>query len=252
MTNTIISKDTQFSIMLRAGYPTILKICQTSKVAQQICRDPYFWREKLKTINPNFQYINNPNPQLIVQTLYDMTTIGARPHPAAYEITNNMIMMAVGIGIIAKDDATRNLIARLKRYDWGDFSEYVQPNYDFDQIILFPLYILSLFSHDDNQSLFIENRSSKQSFLLRIEDNIDDDPYLNVYTSILMTKFEEEVLAQRLEKEKIIQRDSDKDWFPQWIADTNRTDLELARPIIQELITSSNAHAGTWLMSSYW
>ena len=246
-----MNKDVQYSIMLRSDYPTITKICSTSQTTQQICQDPHFWREKVKLLDPNFQEFNDPDPQLIVKTLHEMGIYGSRGIPRAYDLTNNTIMTAVGIGIIASNDRVRTLIAQLKKLSLEGFLDYVSYNNDNDEIILFPIYMLSIFSHDENNSLFVENRSSRQSFLLKIEDNVDDKSYLSVYQSIIMTKFEEEVETQRIDNEIIIKRDADQDWFKEWYDYVIKNNIELARPIIMELITSPEAHAGTWLMSDY-
>ena len=232
-------KEIKATILYEADYPTTLNWCQTSKDANEICSDPKFWQSKLKTMQPNFLSINNPNPQLVLETLYK------REHNKQLgegSGNHNAVTLSEGIGIIAETAETQRTLNEFwnTQIDLGNFYRYVEYDHYHKNVILFRVIDKGVFDHLGNLTKFQSGRD-RESFLMLL-DPYDEDTYmangnkkyLHVYQSIILTAFEKEM------------SEFDEDYLEE-----NREEIPKLRQALLKLLNSPKATAGLWLMNDY-
>ena len=227
------------SILAQSDYPTTLELCKTSKELNELCSDPIFWQNKLKLLHPDFVPLNNPNPQLVLETLYK------RQHNKVLHDDyrkHNQVTLAEGIGIIVKTAATQKALYDFNHtlVDLGDFCQYTEYDNYHHNTILFRVIDKATFDHLGNPTKFQSGRE-RESFLMML-DPYDEDTYmqngnkkwLSVYQSILLTAFEKEISE-----------------FDEGYIEENGEEIPKLKQAFLNLLNAPEAAAGLWLMNDY-
>ena len=55
MSYNYLSRDNIYNILMQSDYHTTMTICNTHKMANGLCQEQYFWIDKIKNIDPNFE-----------------------------------------------------------------------------------------------------------------------------------------------------------------------------------------------------